>query len=179
MVAVMPKMRPMTDFSVFFHQHHALVRKVIFQIAGRRLSAAALEDGVQEAFIRIWKGLAEFRGEAQITSWVYRISTNVALDLLRAHKSRREETVDSESQSDIADDHSSVEDAMSARDLVSQGLSSLGEDQRTVLILALLHERPLAEIAETLKIPEGTVKSRLHAARAAFIQFLASKGVSL
>ncbi|MES2965615.1 MAG: sigma-70 family RNA polymerase sigma factor, partial [Bdellovibrionota bacterium] len=67
------------EFTALFHRHQGLVRSVIFQIAGPSL----LSDLVQDAFIKIWKGLPEFREEAKLTSWIYRVATNVAIDSLR------------------------------------------------------------------------------------------------
>ncbi|RYZ64590.1 MAG: sigma-70 family RNA polymerase sigma factor [Proteobacteria bacterium] len=171
-----------SDFSHFFQKHHVLVRKVAFQIAGRRISAAGLEDLVQDSFVKIWKGLGNFRSDADVKSWIYRITVNVALDSLRSQKRQ----LDSVSSSDrevldaalegAIDERAGPEAEAVTRDLVSQGLESLSVDHRTVLILAFIHERPLSEIAEILKVPEGTVKSRLHSAKETFQNFLERKG---
>jgi RNA polymerase sigma-70 factor, ECF subfamily len=164
------------DFALFFKTHHSLVRKVIFQIAGRKLSAAGLEDLVQESFVRMWKGLDDFRNDAQVTSWIYRIATNVALDALRSGKRLKEDSVTELPEQ--VEERAGPDSQAATKDIVSQGLASLSEDHRTVLVLALIHDRPLSEISEILNVPEGTVKSRLHSAKTAFLKFLESKGVA-
>lgn len=164
-----------TDFRAFYEQHLPLVRNVAYQIAGRSLIGPALDDLVQEAFVKIWRGLLEFRNEAEITSWVYRVTSNAALDHLKSIKRRRE--VSDDEGHEVFDDRSSVEDRHAARELVEQALELLSHDQRAVVVLVLIHERPLEEVAETLSIPLGTVKSRVHAGKDVMSQFLESKGV--
>ena len=157
------------QFTQLYVQHQALVRSVIFQIAGQ----PQLNDLVQEAFIRIWKGLPEFREEAKITSWIYRVSANVALDSLRL-VSRQAETFDFDF-SEIAENRPDSESELMNRQLVEMGLKALSEDHRTVVVLALIHDRPLAEVAEILGISEGTVKSRLHYGKEQFRRFLSGQ----
>ena len=157
------------QFTQLYVQHQALVRSVIFQIAG----SPQLSDLVQEAFIRIWKGLPEFREEAKITSWIYRVSANVALDSLRL-VSRQAETFDYDF-SEIAANAPDSENELMNRQLVEMGLKALSEEHRTVVVLALIHDRPLAEVAEILGISEGTVKSRLHYGKEQFRRFLSGQ----
>lgn len=155
------------DFSRLYSSQAALVRSVIFQIAG----PDSLDDLVQESFVKIWRSLSDFRSEAKISSWVYRVATNTALDHLRKG-ARREIATD---RIDLGSIDSAAK-STSDRDLVSKGLSTLSDDHRTVLVLALMHDLPLAEIAEILQINEGTVKSRLHYAKAEFRAYLESQG---
>jgi RNA polymerase sigma-70 factor (ECF subfamily) len=163
------------DFSELYQKHQSLVRSVIFQISG--LDANVIDDLVQEAFIRIWKGIGDFRGEAQITSWIYRISANVALDHTRMSARRRESS--QESLSEAISALPAPDQELGHKQLVEKGLKKLSEDHRAVLVLAYLHDLPLAEVADVLGTSEGTVKSRLHYAKAEFREFLAAQGVKL
>lgn len=162
------------EFAELYRTHQGLVRSVIFQISG----SDGLDDLVQEAFIRIWKGMPGFRREAQLSSWIFRVSTNIALDHCRSRTRRPEGHLASAIESDIVP-LPSPETGFTHRDLVMKGLMNLSEEHRVTLVLAFLHDLPLAEVAEVLDISEGTVKSRLHYAKAQFREFLASKGVKL
>lgn len=162
-----------SEFTDLYHAHQKMVRAVLFQIAGEQ----ALDDLVQEAFVRIWKYYPKFRGESKVSSWIYRICVNVAIDHGRA-SGRRKENV-TEDFNHLADETRSQDCAMGDRDLVAKGLERLSDEHRTVLVLALMHELPLGEIAEILNVAEGTVKSRLHYAKTEFRKFLSEQGVGL
>ncbi len=161
-----------------YRENESLVRAVIFQIAGEQ----ALDDLVQEAFIKIWKGWADFRGEAKVSSWIYRVSVNVALDHARREARTRDNQVnalETESLSSNSNSEASPEKEIASRDLVAKGLRSLSEEHRAVLVLSFLHDLPVHEVASLLDVAEGTVKSRLHFAKAQFRQFLEKKGVKV
>lgn len=162
--------RSADDFTALFHQHQGLVRSVIHQIAGPSL----LQDLVQDAFIKIWKGLPEFREESKLTSWIYRVAANTALDSLRSGV-RKYETNDHDLLG-VVDERYDGERDLANRQLVERGLAGLSPDHRAVVVLALMHERPLAEVAEILGISEGTVKSRLHYGRDHFRRILEEEG---
>ena len=158
------------DFKALYEEHKDLVRSVIYQIAG----PLHLNDLVQDAFIKIWKGRSGFNEESKISSWIYRISTNVAIDSFRATKRRKENFEFDFSQ--LVDDKNGAELELENYQLVQRGLATLSEDHRAVLVLAYIHDRPISEIADVLEISEGTVKSRLHYAKDLFSSYLQSKG---
>jgi RNA polymerase sigma-70 factor, ECF subfamily len=161
------------DFSGIYEQNRGKVRAVLYQIAGDE----NLEDLVQEAFVRIWKGLAGYRRDAKLSSWIYRISVNTALDHLRSRSRQKESQVDHalDGATSNSDQHRDCE----TRDLVLKGLMGLNKDHRAVLVLSLIHEIPLYEVAEILEIPEGTVKSRLHNAKHEFRKVMSNYGVEI
>lgn len=161
------------DFATLYQEHHSLVRSVLFQIAG----AGALDDLVQEAFIRIWKGMGSFKKEAKLSSWIYRICVNTALDHLRTVRRRPEDPLNENAEPEKIEP--GPESSLMKRDLIARGLMNLSEDHRTVLVLAFIHDLPLSEVADVLSISEGTVKSRLHYAKAQFRQYLQDLGVTL
>lgn len=115
-----------------------------------------------------------------MSSWIYRVCANLALDYCRG-RSRRS-AIESRDESpertaEYASSAPSPEIQTEHQQLIREGLAALSEDHRTVLVLALLHELPLAEIAEVLSVSEGTIKSRLFYAKAEFRRFLSAKGV--
>lgn len=154
------------NFRRLYSEAEPMVRAVIYQIHG----STQLDDLVQESFIKIWKGLSSFKGESAIKSWIYRIAVNTALDAAR-ERSRRAENVESD-LSHIESGGSSSAQALEARDQVAKALHKLSDDHRAVAVLALIHERPLEEIAEALSVSLGTVKSRLHYAKENLREFL-------
>lgn len=160
-------------FRQLYDDYSKLVRSVIYQIAG----SSHLNDLVQEAFIKIWKGLPEFQEQSQLSTWIYRIATNVALDALRSWSRRKENFEYDFSQ--LQDERNTADQDYENRQIVQLGLQQLTEQHRSVLVLAYIHERPIAEIADILSVSEGTVKSRLHYAKEAFQNFLNQKGVKL
>lgn len=153
------------QFSDLYNKYQKLVRSVIFQIAG----PSHLSDLVQETFIRVWTKLPEFRKEAEVSSWIYRIAVNIALDHLRSEK-RHPTSNDSALNSHT--DGSDIEKSLLNRELVSESLTALSAEHRTVIVLSLIHELSLNEIAKVLELSEGTVKSRLHYAKEHLRQYI-------
>lgn len=140
--------------------HREGVINVVYRMCG---DANLAEDAAQEAFIRAWKHLPNYRPQSPFRNWVYRIATNAALDVLR----RERETVDVDAlpiPSSGAGPEATVQEAeRSAR--VKQAVLELPEASRTVLVLREYEGLSYKEIADTLGIPIGTVMSRLNYAR--------------
>lgn len=162
------------SFQSLYRRHQKRVRSILFQLC----DASALDDLVQEVFLRAWKGLPKFRQSAQFSTWLYRIAWNVASDQRQAAAQRRTRlqvlTHNTPTQQDAPDVM-----RLHYQDLVQRGLTQLSFDHRTILVLHDLEEVPQKEVAEILGIPVGTVKSRLFHARAAMRQFLQKEGVQL
>lgn len=151
----------------------------ILRILSRLVGSDEAEDVAQEVFLRVDKGLAEFRGESSIGTWIYRIARNAGLDHLRRRASWQEsvrETQAHGSEGDPADVMDSLPDEQASieRQLIGKEMSecvrgrvaTLPESYRRVLIFSELAGMTNAEIASTLGVGEGVVKIRLHRARA-------------
>jgi RNA polymerase sigma-70 factor (ECF subfamily) len=135
------------------------------------------QDIAQEAFIRVFNSIGNFRGDANFTTWLYRIVTNVFLDerkkqRVRDHGSLDEymELEDSSVARQIEDPSPGPEAAVEQRErheVVGQAVLQLPENQR--VMIALYHFQGLSyeEIAAIMQLPIGTVKSRLNRARLA------------
>jgi RNA polymerase sigma-70 factor (ECF subfamily) len=121
------------------------------------------EDAAQEAFIRAWQHLPNYRPRSPFRNWVYRIATNAALDALR----RERETVDAAGLSLVSPDEgpeAAVEEGERGEG-VRRAVLALPPSSRMVLVLREYEGLSYREIAETLGIPMGTVMSRLNYAR--------------
>ncbi len=126
-------------------------------------------DVVQEAYLRAYKGLKKYRGEAQFTTWLYRITANCAATYLgKGNKHRHEDLEDAAStlyDERPESDPSASADATILRDRVNVALSHLPPRLRAVVVLRDVYDLPHDEIAQELGITEAAAKVRLHRAR--------------
>jgi RNA polymerase sigma-70 factor (ECF subfamily) len=156
----------------------AAFRELLRRYRGRALFLASqilrdrteAEDVVQEAFLRVFRSIRTFRGDASFYSWLYRIVVNLCLDRGRRVPSRRTVALDPDQDvSDAADSRERFEpEAVETRMQVHALLAQLGDDLRVTLLLRELVGLSYEEIAGQLGVPIGTVRSRLSAAREQF-----------
>ncbi len=159
--------------------------KQVYNLALRMLgSSEDAADMTQEAFIKAYSGLASFRGDSKFSVWLYRITSNVCLDFLRA-KSRRAQvslTVGEDEdtqQLDIPDPDSDVERLFMRKmsmQAVNDGLAQLPDEQRQILVMREISGMSYADIAAALSLEEGTVKSRIFRARKKLCVYLLKSG---
>lgn len=124
-------------------------------------------DTMQEVFISALRALRSFRGDAQLSTWIHRVAVNASLDMLR--KRKRHVAHPLEEAGDRPSDEVEPEEAAAraARAVeVQRALQNVSSDYRAVLVLHDLQDLDYAQTAAALDIPVGTVKSRLHRARA-------------
>lgn len=141
-------------------------------------------DVAQEAFVRVFNSIGTFRGDANFTTWIYRIVTNVYLDERKKAKSHRHTSLDEyidldeNSVSRQIEDESPLPDEVAENkernQIVRAAINSLPDYQRIIMTLYHLHDRSYEEIADILHLPIGTVKSRLNRARQALKEILES-----
>ena len=154
-----------------------LVWRVCWHYTGNREAA---EDCGQEAMIRIWRNLANYRGECALESWVYRIAANCCMDWLRKKKRDRSVSMEPmvEQGFDPADEAPGTEEQVVAKDerqRLREAIALLPEDQREALILTQLEKVPYEEAARALGVSEGTVKSRVNRAKARLKEILSAE----
>ena len=130
-------------------------------------SAADAEDVAQEAFVRAWVALPQFRGESAFTTWLHRIVVRRAFDRLEQLKRRRGRETELEDAGDLAalggEDPSAAPRARRLELLIA----TLAPMQRAAVTLFYYEDRSVEEVARTLGVPENTVKTHLSRARAA------------
>ena len=161
-----------------FEQLVAAYRNQVFRLALRMCGNEADADEVaQEAFLSAWKGLPNFRGESRFSTWLYQLTTHAAIDLMRREK--RQAAAEDIDEITTADDGPSpqqqVERAETQREIRS-ALMQLPEEYRQVLLLRFMQELSYEEIGRALKLPVGTVKSRLNRAKAQLKDILSRSG---
>jgi RNA polymerase sigma-70 factor (ECF subfamily) len=165
------------EFQTTYDEFHDKIRYYLERVVGK----PEAEDLTQEVFLKIHKGLHRFKGESKLSTWIYRIATNAALDRLRSSSFRqrnRELSVsrgDGEPDIELAD-----QDTETARrvpvpseevvrgemdECILEFVNRLPPDYRTVIVLSELKELKNQEIADILGISLDAVKIRLHRAR--------------
>lgn len=152
-------------------------------------SEADARDLSQEAFIRVWRAWRRIDPEAQLEGWLYRIVSNLHIDLLRRRRGRRVHSLDEplttssgELVRERADPEADLERAVLDAQVdrrIQQALLGLSPDLRMVIVLADVEGYAYEEIATMMHVPIGTVKSRLHRARRALRDVLAPIRASL
>jgi RNA polymerase sigma-70 factor (ECF subfamily) len=154
-----------------------LAYNVAYRILGDPDAAA---DATQDAFISAYRALSGFRG-GSFRSWLLRIVTNACYDVLRAHKRHPTVSLDAEPELDWEEwtegEEEPPEDYTERQDLgnvIQVGLRELPDDQRVVIVLSDVQGMAYKEIARTLGISLGTVKSRLSRGREKMREFLQS-----
>lgn len=164
----------------------AAYEKNVYNLALRMTgNAQDAEDMAQEAFVKAYTSLPGFRGDSKFSVWLYRIVSNVCLDFLRRQNRRPasslslEDEDGEESQMDIPDESQSPEQLLErslTQEAVRRGLQSLSAEQRQILLLREIQGLSYEEIAETLDLEAGTVKSRIFRARKKLCAFLIADG---
>lgn len=162
------------SFRQLYRRYQQRVRSTIYQLCG----AYALDDLVQEVFLRVWKGLPKLRQPSQFSTWLYRICWNVASD--QRGKLQRQRAFNLQLPEDTADlplknaKSSYTPDLMQLhyQDMIQQGIQQLSLNHRAVLVLHDLEDVPQKEVAKILGIALGTVKSRLFHARTSLRKYI-------
>jgi RNA polymerase sigma-70 factor (ECF subfamily) len=150
-------------FDELVRRTHADTYTLAYRLCGNEEDA---RDVVQDAYLRAFKGLKRFRGDAQFTTWLYRITANCANTLMsKRHKHRHDELVDTVEDTDLARDPSAQADVMALRADLADALQELSPKLRAVVLLRDVYELPHEDIAAELGISETAAKVRLHRAR--------------
>jgi RNA polymerase sigma-70 factor (ECF subfamily) len=161
--------------------------KVLFERYHRRVYAVALavlkvpqdaHDVVQEAFVKVHRHLPDFQGNSSFYTWLYRISMNLAIDQLRRRKSARQVDYDDTlGRAEQGDDPSNLTPVIDGADpgkshsrkelatKLQAALATLPEYHQQVILLREVEGLSYEEIAKIMKVPKGTIMSRLFHAR--------------
>lgn len=152
-------------FEALVRATHADTYTLAYRLTGNEEDA---RDVVQETYLRAYKGLKRFRGEAQFTTWLYRITANCASTHLgRRRKHRHDELDESVGLVDERAEHDPIlrADASELREELKVALQDLPPKLRSVIVLRDIYDLPHEAIAEELGISETAAKVRLHRAR--------------
>lgn len=167
-------------FETIVRSYEKQVYNLALRMVGNPEDAA---DMAQETFIKAYKALGSFRNDSKFSVWLYRIATNVCIDFLRRNRHVKSVSLtaddDEDAQLDIPDLSADPEELLSRKmtaDAVRRGLETLCEHHRSILMLREINGLSYEEIAQTLDIDIGTVKSRIFRARKRLCAFLTEDG---
>jgi RNA polymerase sigma-70 factor (ECF subfamily) len=158
-------------------------QKKAFNVAYRMMgNSEDANDLVQEALIRIFKSIKNFKEQSSFSTWVYRIVTNVCLDELRRRKNKFTISIDEDIQLEdgnvkrqIESEGPTPEESLESKeiqDIVTKAIEELSNEHKTVIVLRDIQGFSYDEISDIMKCPEGTVKSRINRARKALREIL-------
>jgi len=160
-------------WQLLVERHSRRVLNIAYQFTGRREEA---EDLAQEIFLRVYRALTKFDLRTSFLPWLVRLSRNLCIDEYRSRAREKSMLTGEEPNPErTADTRAGPARNLEERELaerVQNGLQRLPEELRTMLVLRDLQGLSYAEIADSLNLPEGTVKSRIHRARLEMAQVL-------
>lgn len=142
------------QFKDIYSNYSQKVHRLCLGYTGDSMQA---DDLLQEVFIKVWENLGKFRGESQVSTWIYRITANTCLLYLRSK--RKQTKVDLEKTAlKISEETIDTENQIQ---LLYKCISELNEADRLIITL-LLEEVPYSEIAEVISISEGNLRVKIH-----------------
>ena len=173
----------MSDDELEFQRIHETFRPKIHRYLTRLVGEDEAEDLTQEVLVKVSRALSTFRGESQLSTWIYRIATNAAIDKMRTSSFQRDtlqsslddidETKDQEAWAE--EETPSLERQLMQKEMYEcfgNFVRNLSANYRTAVVLSELGELTNHEIAEILGLSLDTVKIRLHRGRMRLLQEL-------
>ena len=152
-----------------------ICEKRVYNLALRYTNNEAdAADIMQDVFLRVYRSLPDFKEESSVTTWVYRITVNTAIDLTRKKTRRRENSLTGYGEDDEAPERDIIDESFSPelhyektelREALGNAIAGLSEEHRKIIIMRDINGMSYSEIGEILSLGEGTVKSRLFRAR--------------
>lgn len=171
-------------FEQLIGQYEKKVYNLAYRLTGRHEDAS---DIAQEAFLRAYSSLPDFRGDSSFATWLFRIVNNACLDELRKRKRQRLTSLDEPltvedgemdrqlAIADTADGPEASLERVEVQRAVQESINALEEEYRVVILLRHMYGYSYNEIADTLGLNLGTVKSRLNRAKQALKEMFGSR----
>ena len=154
-------------FEILVRRHQNTIFNLIYRFLADYDEA---RETAQEVFLSAYKSIRQYRGEANFATWLYRIAFNHASTRRKSLSSKRQRQVALEDDVVLVDSGANPETSAEQKEIqqyVQQALNSLDGDDAQIILLRDLQDASYDDIAQTLDVPVGTVKSRLHRARQA------------
>jgi len=160
-------------FRKILEGHYTLIYSVVRGVAGQR---GETDDIVQDVFIKIFRALGDFRGDSQLSTWIYRIARNEALNAI---DKRRPQVIPIEDCADLPDAGESPEGSYHrriGRERLERFMERLDEKQRVAIELRYIGDKSYEEIADIMDIPLGTVKTYIYRAKLSLKRMMTGAG---
>ncbi len=157
-------------FVAMLREHDRLLRSLVYRLVGR----GPMDDVLQEVYLKAFRSWGSFRGDAAVSTWLYRIAYHVCVDELR--RAGRWQPVDLDEAAEVRDPAPDPGETVSLRGDLAAALAALPVEQRAAVLLVDLHGLDYAAAAEVLGSNAGTVGSRVSRGRAALRATLRPEG---
>lgn len=159
---------------ILFELHRTKVYNLSWRMLG---SPQEAEDVLQDIFLKVHDRVKNYRGDSAFSTWLYRMTTNHCLDLLRRRKilaflgfENAPEAQDKKAEAKVVD--------LGLSPVVAKALARLPEKQKACLLMREMQEMSYEDIAKALELSMGSVKSNIHRAKAALKECLEKEGLS-
>ncbi|HWO41941.1 MAG TPA: sigma-70 family RNA polymerase sigma factor [Candidatus Eisenbacteria bacterium] len=160
-------------FEILVRRHQKTIFNLVYRLLGDYDEAAEI---AQEAFLSAYKSVAQFRGDANFSTWLYRIAINHASTRRKNLVSAQQRNVPLETTDPIDERRPDPADSLERKEIqerVQKALNTLEPNDAAIILLRDMQDMPYDEVARMLELPVGTVKSRLYRARQALKSRLA------
>jgi len=159
-------------FEELSEEHYARVYNICYRMLNNPDDAV---EQAQEAFIKAFRYIKDFKGNCSFSTWLYRIATNTCLDFIRKNKNKHNISIEQETYEDITIKDRLVSDfpgpekiaeTNAQKAAIKEAMAKMSEKNRIIIVLRDFMGLSYEQVAETLETPVGTVKSRISRARA-------------
>lgn len=140
----------------------AFSERLYWHVRGLVGSHEDADDLLQDIFLKIWKSLPDFRGDAQLYTWVFRIATNESLNFLKKRQLRNALGLDRTDVAERVPDRDPYFDGSEAQRLLAVAMSQLPPRQRAVFQMRYFEEMPYEQMAEILEVSVSSLKASYH-----------------
>src|SRR5687767_14939328 len=151
-----------TAFGDLVDRYKDLVYGVVYRMVSDRTQ---VDDLAQEVFLRVHRGLPHFRGDAKLTTWIYRIVLNLLSQESEKRHGAREVALDLDVPAHEPRSHDQAIDDLELRDRLEKAMARLPPNYRLLIAGHYLQDVKYEDLADALGIPVGTVKTHLHRAK--------------
>jgi len=157
---------------VLFARYHVRVFRFVVRLVGDETTA---EDVISEVFLDVWRQAGRFEGRSTVATWLLAIARFKAISALRR---RRDEELDAAgAMEEPTDDPGMALEKKDKSAMIRKCLLGLSVEHREIIDLVYYHEKSVKEVAEIVRIPENTVKTRMFYARRRLAELLKSEGI--
>jgi RNA polymerase sigma-70 factor (ECF subfamily) len=166
----------MLAMQALYARHNVRVYRFILRMVGNESTA---EDILNEVFLDAWRQADRFEARSQVSTWLLGIARYKALSSLRTRSNAQ---LDDQMAATIADPADNPEAVLERNDrtaLVRRCLSQLSPAHREIIDLVYYHEKTVSEVARIVRVPENTVKTRMHYARKHLAKLIDAAGLSI
>lgn len=161
-------------FACLYDRYEAQLLRYILRISS--LNESEAQDVLQDAFIKVWRSLNQFRTDVKFSSWLYRIVHNETISHWRKQKSYSTKALQDHAYQELSElEDKSAQEIEQERRIIIRVLRRMPLKYREILNLKFLENMTYEEISDILKIPEGTVATRINRAKRKFKEIYKEK----